>query len=158
MAELTGQGRTATVRGQVIPAPDMFIRDITAHAVGCCVVDTTGPSKRLVNSVIIQKNTPIPCRKTDAFFVEHDDQTEARIEILQGKPDAERDECLLIGELVLSGLPKEQKRTARIQVEYTIDANGMVTATATDKISGQSQTVSVDYKKGVKPKDKPRVA
>ena len=64
----------------------------------------------------------------------------------------------MIGELVLSNLPKEQKRTARIQVEYTIDINGMVTATATDKVSGQSQTVSVDYKKGIKPKDKPQAA
>ena len=43
------------------------------------------------------------------------------MEILQGEPDADRDDCLLIGEIVLSGLPKEAKRTPRIQVEYCID-------------------------------------
>ena len=32
----------------------------------------------------------------------------------------------------------------------------MVTATATDKVSGRQKTVSVDYKKGIKPKDKPQ--
>lgn len=156
--ELTKHGKKAQYRGQVIPSPDVFVQDVTAHAVGCCVVDTSGLNRRLTNAVIIPQNTAIPCRRSDQFFLEHEDQIEARIEILQGKPDAERDKCLLIGELALKSLPKEVKRTPRILVEYTIDANGMVTATATDKVSGQQQTVSVDYKKGVKPKDKPRAA
>jgi len=158
IAEMAKDGRTATIGGQVIPAPEMFVRDVTAHAVGCCVVDDSGPQKRMVNSVIIPKNTPIPCQKTDRFYLEHDHQTEAKIEILQGEPNANRDDCLLIGELLLENLPPEQKRSARIQIEYIIDANGMVTATATDKVGGKSKSVSVDYKKGVKPKDKPQAA
>ena len=158
IAEMARDGRTATIGGQVIPAPDMFVRDVTAHAVGCCVVDSSGPNRRMIHSVIIPKNTPIPCQKTDRFFLEHDQQTAAKIEILQGKPNADRDDCLLIGELDLDNLPSEPQRTQRIGVEYIIDANGMVTATATDKVSGKTQTVSVDYKKGVKPKDKPQAA
>jgi len=158
IGELAKQGRTATIRGQVIPAPEMFVRDVTAHAVGCCVVDTSGPNKRMINAVIIPKNTPIPCRKSDQFSLEHEDQTEARIEILQGEADANRDDCLLVGELVLKDLPRETKRSSRIQVEYIIDANGMVTATATDTVSGQQQTVSVDYKKGIEPKQGPAAA
>jgi molecular chaperone DnaK len=58
IAELAKQGKTATIRGQVIPAPGMFVRDVTAHSVGCCVVDHSGPNKRMINSVIIPKNTP----------------------------------------------------------------------------------------------------
>ena len=131
---------------------------MTAHPIGCCVVNTAGPRKRLSNAVIIEKNTPIPCQHSDLFYLEHEDQTEARIEILQGDPDADRDKCLLIGEFSLTNLPKEVTRTPRILVEYIIDANGMVTATATDKVSGKQQTVSVDYKKGIKPKDKPAAA
>ena len=136
VAEMASQGKTATVRGQVIPAPDLFVQDVTAHSVGCCVADTAGPKKRLINAVIIPKNTPIPCQKTDHFYLEHEDQTQARIEILQGEADAARDDCLLIGELLLDNLPTETQRTERIEVRYTIDANGMVTATATDKVSG----------------------
>jgi len=158
IAEMAKQGKTARFRGQVIPSPEVFVRDVTAHPVGCCVVDNSGPKKNLINSVIIDKNTPIPCQRSDQFYLEHEDQTEAKIEILQGEVEADRDDCLLIGELSLTNLPKETKRTPRITVEYTIDANGMVTATATDKVSRQQQTVSVDYKKGIKPKDKPRVA
>ena len=158
VAEMASHGKTATVRGQVIPAPDLFVQDVTAHSVGCCVADTAGAKKRLVNAVIIPKNTPIPCQKTDHFYLEHEDQTQARVEILQGEADAGRDDCLLIGELPLDNLPKETKRTERIEVRYTIDANGMVTATATDRVSGSTQTVSVDYKKGITPRHKPAAA
>jgi molecular chaperone DnaK (HSP70) len=67
-------------------------------------------------------------------------------------------DCLLIGEFILDNLPKETRRSPRIQIEYVTDANGMVTATATDTVSGRQQTVSVDYKKGVKPKARPAAA
>lgn len=155
MAELAKQGRTASLNGKAIPPPDMFVRDVTAHAVGCCVADTSGPNKCLRHAMIIPKNTAIPCQRVERFCLEHDDQTTATIEILQGEPDADRDDCLLIGEFVLDGLPKEDRRSPRIQLEYTIDANGMVTVTGTDTVSGRTQTISVDYKKGIKPKDKP---
>ena len=111
-----------------------------------------------MNAALIPKNTPIPCRRSDAFCLEYDDQDQAQIEILQGEQDAERKDCLLIGELVLKDLPKEPVRTRRIHVEYVIDANGMVTATATDKVGGAQQTVSVDYKKGIKASEKPAAA
>jgi len=136
----------------VIPSPNVFVRDVTAHGVGCCVIDIAGGQKRLVHSVIIPKNTPIPCKRVDTFFLEHEDQREAKVEILQGEADAERDDCLVIGEIVLDNLPPEPKRTCRIQVEYVLDSNGMVTATATDKVGGQQKSVTVDYKHGVKTK------
>ena len=156
LAEMAKRSITPSFKGKIIPTPGVFVRDVTAHAVGCCVVDKPGPGKRLLNSVIIPKNTAVPCQRLDGFFLESEDQTEARIEILQGEPDAERDACLLIGEMTLENLPKETARTQRIQVEYVIDTNGMVTATAIDKVSGRQKTVSVDYKKGIKPKDKPK--
>ena len=155
---MTQQGRTATIRDQVIPAPDVFVRDVTAHDVGCAVAEKSGTQARLVNAAIIPKNTPIPCQRVDRFYLEHEDQTAARIEILQGEANADRDDCLLIGELTLDNLPRESKRTERIQVEYVIDPNGMVTATATDLVSGQRQTVSIEYRKGIKPHQGPAAA
>ena len=155
VAELARQGRTATVKGQVIPSPELFARDVTAHDVGCCVVENGLLHGRMVNAVIIPKNTPVPCQRSDRFYLEHEGQTKALVEVLQGKAGALREKCLLIGELVLDDLPSEDKKTERIVVEYMIDANGMVTVTATDKVSGKQQTVAVDYKKGITPKAKP---
>ena len=155
ITEMANEGRTATIRNQVIPPPDMFVQDVTAHTVGCAVLDSSEPSKQLLNSELIAKNTPIPCHKTDHFFLEHEDQCAAKVEILQGDADAPRDECLSIGELLLEDLPREPIRTKRLRIDCTIDVNGMVTVTATDKVSDKTQTVSVDYKKGIRPKDKP---
>lgn len=155
VAEMAKDGRTATIRGQVIPDPSMFVQDVTAHGVGCCVADNNNGTKRLVNAILIPKNTRIPHKETQHFYLEHGDQQEADIEILQGEANADRDDCLIIGQLKLSELPRESSRTERIRIECVIDANGMVTATATDKVSGKQATVSVDYKKGIKPKDKP---
>jgi molecular chaperone DnaK len=158
VAEQAKRGTTASLYGRSIPAPDMFVRDVTAHDVGCSVLDGSGSGKHLVQSVIVVKNTPTPCQKTDRFKLVDKDQTACVIEILQGPAGAKRDDCLLIGEIRLDGLPPETARTDRIVVEYVIDRNGMITATGRDAISGKSATVSVDYRKGITPSPKPRAA
>lgn len=149
LIEMSKLGKTASLRGVAIPAPAVFVRDVTAHGVGCCIVDKQSSESRLANAVIIEPNTPIPCTKADHFALEHDDQRQAQVEILQGSDDANRDDCLVIGELRLDDLPPEPVSSKRITVEYAIDANGMVQATATDKVSGKTATVSVDYAKGI---------
>ena len=156
--ELARRGRAANLEGKVIPSPDMFVRDVAAHDVGCCVADGPGPNPHLSNFVLVEKNTAIPCRKSQCFYLQHVDQTDVLIEILQGTHDANRDDCLLIGQTEMRGLPKEKNRTPRIQVEYVIDSNGMVTVTVTYRVSGKQEEVSVDYRKGIKPRPKPRAA
>ncbi len=158
VAELAREGQRATWQGQVIPAPELFIREVTAHDVGCCVVDSGRSGKALRLAVIIPKNTPIPTRLCESFFLERDDITEARVEILQGQANALSSECLTIGVISLDNLPREATRTQRIQVEYAIDRNGMVTATATDRVSGSSQTVSVEYKRDSSAQRQPAAA
>ncbi len=158
VAEMDKNGQAATIHGQVIPAPELFVQDVTAHDVGCSALIHDGPKQRLVNAVIIPKNTAIPCQKTDHFYLESEEQTRAKVEILQGEGRANRDDCLVIGEIILDNLPTETVQSQRICVQYTIDANGMVTATATDKVSGISRTVSVDYKKGIHARQQPAAA
>jgi molecular chaperone DnaK len=141
-----------------IPAPDLFAKDVLAHSVGCAVVEHKGTKRELFQAEIIPQNTPIPCQRSDVFYLEHENQTEARIEILEGAPGAKRDNCLLIGELLLENLPKETTRTPRIVVDYSVNADGLIQATCTDKISGKTASTSVDYKRGTKPKQKPNAA
>lgn len=155
VSEMARQGRKASIRGQVIPAPNAFVREVTAHGIGCSVLDKSSKGKRLVNAVVVPQNTPVPCHRLEHFYLEDVSQDRAQIEVLQGAPDADRDDCLLIGELLLDQLPPETTRSQRITLEYAFDRNGMVTVTATDKLSGRQQTVSVDYKQGIKPAPKP---
>lgn len=151
-AAVVQQGLSSHLSNRIIPSPGVFVRDVTAHPVGCTVLErATG---KLIHSAIIPKNTPIPCDRSEEYFLEHDDQSEALVEVLQGGADVERDACLTIGTLKLTNLPKEPLRTRRIRVTYSIDGNGMVTATATDKVGGQSKTASVgscEHSTGVSP-------
>ncbi len=150
LEELKRRGRHSSLGGRIIPAPGVALRDITTHAVGCTVLDRE--SGKLINTAIIDQHTEIPCRRADEFFLEHEDQTHAAVEVLQGDANAERDQCTSIGTLILADLPKESRRTRRIRVEYAINRDGMVTATATDKVSGKSQTVSLDFRSGLNTK------
>lgn len=151
VAEMAKNGHRFSFRGCDIPSPDVFLQEVTAHTIGCCVVDkAANASRNLINAEIIPNNTAVPCQKVEHFFLDDGQQNAAHIEILQGKANAARDDCLIIGELALTDLPPEAKRSPRIRVEIAIDANGMVTATATDLISGKTQSVSVDYQKGIK--------
>ena len=138
---LRERGRGSYSAGRTIPCTPLSLKRVTPHAIGCAILDrTTGD---IINSAVIPKNSGIPCRRTDTFFLEHEEQTSAIVEVLQGESEARRGDCASIGTLELSDLPTEQTRTRRIRVMYAVDRDGMVEATATDLVSGKTSTVSL---------------
>jgi len=143
--ELAASGKTIMIGGRAIPAPAAFVQEVTAHGVGCCVAAKDGT---LANAVILPKGTGIPTTKTDRFSLQYEQQTEARIEILQGEEGQPRDECLSIGEIVLTNLAVEHKRSKRIEITYSIDRNGMIRATGKDLVGGEQVEIRIDYSKG----------
>jgi len=143
--ELARVGKTLTIGSRVIPAPRAFVQDVTAYDVGCATLNL---DHVLVNSVIIPKGTAIPTTRTNQFKLEHEHQTEARVEILQGEDGQAREECLSIGEIVLTNLPPERVRSSRIEVTYSVDVNAMIRARARDLVSGQEREIRIDYRKG----------
>lgn len=148
-AELKREGKTPSIRGHVIPMPEVLLRQSSAHAVGCCVIDKSTPDQPLVLSEIVPRNTPIPCMRSASYYLEHEDQSEVLAEILEGEPDAARDDCLVIGKLTLNELPAEDKRSERIKMEFEIDRHGMVKVTMSDSVSKKSAATSFDYKGGM---------
>lgn len=141
-------GKTLMVGGRAIPTPQAFVQEVTVHSVGCCVVDK---DSELRNAVILPKGTPIPAKKVDRFSLVHEDQPEARIEILQGDEGEPREKCLSIGEIVLRDLPPEHTKTKRIEVTYMIDGNGMIKAVARDCVGGSVAEINIDYRIGTRP-------
>ncbi len=144
--ELEAMGKAVTIGGRAIPTPNVLVREVTTHGVGCCVVAKDGT---LSNAIILPKGTAIPTTKTDRFALQFDAQTEARVEVLQGEEGQARNACLSIGCVELANLPPQQRPSKRIEVTYAIDHNGMITARGHDLIGGDQVEIRIDYSKGV---------
>lgn len=142
--EFANTGKTIMIGGRAIPAPKAFVQESTAHGVGCCVAEKDGT---LRNAVILPKGTAIPTTKTDRFSIQNEGQTEARIEVLQGDEGQAHEDCLSIGEIVLTNLPPEHQKTKRIEITYAIDGNGMIRATGRDLVGGEQVEIRIDYSK-----------
>lgn len=147
LQELDQLGRKVCLGGRVIPAPDVVMQDSTRCDVGCAVY--VPAEDALLCDVLVPRNTPIPCHRTETFFLRDDDQTHANVEILQGTADAPRAQCLVLGAAVLQNLPKEPRRTRRIRIDTVIDKNSQTTVTVTDLVGGQSGTIHFDCRQGV---------
>ncbi len=126
-----------------LPDRPTQIREATGHDIGVAVVDKSSGVREMVCAVVVPKNTPVPTELTQHFHLERPSQTEVAIMILQGPDNSPAAKCAIIGELRLKNLPPESVCSERIKVTFKFDSNTLVTVTATDIISGKSNTVSV---------------
>lgn len=91
---------------------------------------------------IIPRNTTIPTAAAQEYITAEDNQESVVIKIYQGeRPLAANNEFL--GEFELSGFEKRPKGQTIIVVQFDIDASGMITVSAFDKISGLQSNVTL---------------
>ena len=110
----------------VLPDPRIFVREVASHGLGIAVLKSGGHGEEdLIQAAMISRNTPIPARRIEQFYLEHEDQETVILIVLRGKDGQAMKNCLKIGELRLENLPKESKRTKRIKVNYSLDVNGI---------------------------------
>ena len=127
--------------GKKVLPPTINMVDVNSHGLGClALVD-----ENELNCVIIPPNTELPTEREDVFTLHSPDQTEAKVVIAQGHHHACPDECTIIGEVILSGLPRGP-HTDRIRVRYGLTREGTLTIHAEDKLSGISTS---DVKRGL---------
>lgn len=120
---------------------DVAFQDVAPHFFGTLARDAA--TGRLANSVIIEKNTPIPCRRTEDFFTVTANQESVLCTITQS-PHLERDPRFVKkvweGELSLpGGRPEGQK----VSVTYEYTENGTMRASFLDVASGRRQDVDI---------------
>ena len=114
---------------------DILLLDVTPLSLG---VETLGG----VMTVMIQRNTTIPVRKTEVYSTAADNQTAVDIHILQGERPMAADNMSL-GRFRLDGIPPAPRGIPQIEVTFDIDANGILNVTAKDKATGKEQKVTV---------------
>jgi molecular chaperone DnaK len=114
---------------------DILLLDVTPLSLG---VETMGS----VMTVMIERNTTIPVRKTETYSTAADNQTAVDIHVLQGERPMANDNMSL-GRFRLDGLPPAPRGIPQVEVTFDIDANGILNVAAKDKASGKEQKVTI---------------
>jgi molecular chaperone DnaK len=107
-------------------------------------------------TTLIQRNTTIPTRKSETFSTASDNQTNVEVHVLQGERPLARDNRTL-GRFQLVGLPPAPRGVPQIEVSFDIDANGIVSVTATDKATGKEQRITISNSSGLSKSDVERL-
>lgn len=92
---------------------------------------------------VIERNTPIPCRYTKEITTLEDYQSSMTIEVFEGERSLTKDNRLL-GVFELQNIPPVPRGVAKIDVIFDIDTNGILTASAQDKSTGNSKSITID--------------
>lgn len=112
-----------------------LLLDITPLSLG---IETYGG----VFEKIIFRNTAIPVSKSQEFTTFKDNQASLKLHILQGERELVKDNQSL-ATFVLKGIPAMPAGVARIEVNFTIDTDGMLTVSAKEKTTNISQSIEV---------------
>jgi molecular chaperone DnaK len=127
-AALGAAVQAGTLEGQI---RGVLLLDASPLTVG---VETQGG----VMTPLIPRNSKIPTRKRQTFSTAGYAQSSVEVRVLAGeRPGAS--ENRLIGRLVLDGIERAARGKAEIEVDFDIDANGILTVKVTDKSTGRSQ-------------------
>src|SRR3979411_837860 len=97
---------------------------------------------------IIERNSTIPLRNSLTFTTVADNQSSVEIHILQGERElAEGNRSL--GKFELVGIPPNPRGVPQIEVSFEVDANGIVSVSATDKATGREQQMRITPTSGL---------
>ena len=127
----------AAIQGGVFSGSvkDVVLIDVTPLSLG---IETLGG----VFTRIINRNTPIPTKKSQTFSTAADNQTQVTIKCAQGEREMIADNKIL-GTFDLSGIPMAPRGVPQIEVTFDIDANGIVNVSAKDLGTGKVMSITI---------------
>ncbi|CAM2065882.1 molecular chaperone DnaK [Sulfidibacter corallicola] len=133
----------AAIQGGVLAGDvkDLLLLDVTPLSLG---IETMGG----VATVLIERNTTIPTKKSEVFSTAEDNQTQVEIVVFQGERPIARDNKIL-GTFSLVGIPPAPRGVPKIEVTFDIDANGILHVTAKDQGTGKKQDIRITSSSGL---------
>jgi molecular chaperone DnaK len=133
----------AAIQGGVLAGDvkDVLLLDITPLSLG---IETLGG----VATRLIERNTTIPTRAQNVFSTASDNQPQVEIRVLQGEREMATDNREL-GRFILDGIPPAPRGVPQVEVVFDIDANGILSVTASDKATGKDQSIRIEGSGGL---------
>ena len=133
----------AAIQGGVLKGEvkDVLLLDVTPLSLG---IETLGG----VMTKLIEKNTTIPCKKSQVFSTAADNQPAVSVHVLQGEREMASDNKT-IGRFELVGIPPAPRGIPQIEVTFDIDANGILHVSAKDLGTGKEQSIRITASSGL---------
>jgi molecular chaperone DnaK len=156
LTELTALTPSASATGTsgaspTVGLPGVQITDVATHPLGIVVLDGT-LKERIIN--LIPEFTSLPCDRRGRFAYAYDNMTAVRVEITEGHGD-NRDEVVVIGEVILDHLPPRPRGTP-IEVVYRYTVNQILEVDVTDVETRQMRRARINLRGSIDEVQKPQ--
>ena len=133
----------AAIQGSVLSGDrtDVLLLDVSPLSLG---IETLGG----VMTKLIKKNTTIPTKASQVFSTADDNQSAVTIHVLQGEREVSSGNKSL-GQFNLEGIPPSPRGMPQIEVQFDIDANGILHVSAKDKGTGKENKITIKANSGL---------
>ena len=133
----------ASIQGGVLggDVKDVLLLDVTPLSLG---IETLGG----VMTKLIEKNTTVPTKANQVFSTADDNQTAVTVHVLQGERER-ADANKSLGRFDLQDIPPAPRGMPQIEVNFDIDANGILNVSAKDKATGKEQSIVIKASSGL---------